>query len=222
MISNELYESKDMKLKSILSIGLILFALNQCASIENTKIDKTDSDSSSKDDEIDKTTGFIDNQPLEPVESDDIYFRRPAVPGELYRVLITGTNYSVRQYGLTSSITRPSDSRGDQEQLKSYQEVHEQIDFKDWDIQGVLDVKLNPHTGQIEQLQYVPNETPNTWQAAKLFQEDLTRYRFKFPQGTITPVKFQVHFRWIINRQPGLNDKEARERAIEFLRTQTR
>ncbi|MBW7857241.1 MAG: hypothetical protein H3C43_02825 [Leptonema sp. (in: Bacteria)] len=209
-----------MKLKSLFWVTMSLWVSSQCSpSITSVRIDSADS---TDNDQIEDSKGFVDNQPLEPVKSDDLYFQKPAQPGELYRVLITGTNYSVRQYGLISSIIRPADSRGDQEQLKSYQEVHEQIDFKNWDIEGALEVKLNPHTGQIEQLQYVPNQTPNTWQAAKLFQEDLTRYRFKFPQGTVTPVKFQVSFRWVINRRPGLNDEEARQRAIEFLRTQTR
>lgn len=164
--------------------------------------------------------GFVEDQPAEPVSDDDLFFQKPAVSGELYRVLITGQNYSVRQYGQTTSIQRPSDSRGDKEQLKSYQEIHDEIDFRDWEIEGVLDVRLNPHTGQIEQLQYVPGHNPRTYQAAKLFQEDLTRFRFKFPQGVIQPIRFNVRFRWVIKRRPGLSDEEAKLKAIQYLKSQ--
>lgn len=166
--------------------------------------------------------GFVEDQPVEPASDDDLFFHKPTVSGELFRVLITRDNYSVRQYGQTSSIQRVPDAKGDREQLKSYREIHDEIDFRDWEIEGILDVRLNPHTGRIEQIQYVQGHTPRTYQAAKLFQEDLTRYRFRFPQGVIQPVRFNVYFRWVIKRRPDLSDEEIKLRAIQYLKSQTK
>ena len=196
---------------------VILFIFQSLlACVSGTKTGETTGDDKTKP----EVQGFVEDQPAEPASDDDPFFQKPAVSGELYRVLITGTNYSVRQYGQTSSIQRPPDSRGDKEQLKSYQEIHDEIDFRDWEIEGVLDVRLNPHTGQIEQLQYVPGYNPRTYQAARLFQEDLTRFRFKFPQGVIQPIRFNVRFRWVIKRRPGLSDEEAKLKAIQYLKSQ--
>lgn len=167
-----------------------------------------------------KEEGFTEDQPAEPVPDDDAFFLKPPQSGEVFRVLITRNNYSVRQLASKDAIQRPADSRGDREQLNAYREIHEQIDFKDWEIEGTLDVRLNPHTGQIEQLQYAAGRNPRTWQAAKLFQEDLTRFRFKYPTGVVSPTRFQVNFRWVIKRRPGLSDQDARKRAIEWLRDQ--
>lgn len=180
----------------------------------------TKSDEAVDSDAAEPEQRFVEDQPMEPSEDDDPYFLQPAVAGELFRVLITGTNYSVRQYGQTASIQRPADPRGDLEQLRSYQEIASEIDFRDWEIEGVLDVRLNPHTGRIEQLQYVSGHNPITYQAARLFQEDLTRFRFTFPRGVIQPIRFNVRFRWEIQRRPGLTEQEARLKAIQYLRSQ--
>ncbi|EHQ06117.1 MAG: hypothetical protein F9K24_16950 [Leptonema illini] len=204
-------------LSRLFKYTIVLFLFQSLfACVSGTKTEETTGDDKAKP----EVQGFVEDQPAEPASDDDLFFQKPAVSGELYRVLITGTNYSVRQYGQTSSIQRPSDSRGDKEQLKSYQEIHDEIDFRDWEIEGVLDVRLNPHTGQIEQLQYVPGHNPRTYQAAKLFQEDLTRFRFKFPQGVIQPIRFNVRFRWVIKRRPGLSDEEAKLKAIQYLKSQ--
>lgn len=164
--------------------------------------------------------GFVENQPIAPVAEDDPFFRAPIREGEVYRVLVTKENYSVRQMSARETMERPADSKGDREQLNAYREIHDQIDFKDWEIEGTLDVRLNPHTGQIEQLRYVPGRTPRTWQAARLFQEDMTRYRFKFLRGAVSPIKFTVDFRWVIKRRAGLTDQEARARVIQYLKSQ--
>lgn len=143
-------------LSRLFKYTIVLFLFQSLfACVSGTKTEETTGDDKAKP----EVQGFVEDQPAEPASDDDLFFQKPAVSGELYRVLITGTNYSVRQYGQTSSIQRPSDSRGDKEQLKSYQEIHDEIDFRDWEIEGVLDVRLNPHTGQIEQLQYVPGIT---------------------------------------------------------------
>lgn len=198
---------------------IVLFVFQSLfACVSGTKTEETTGDDKAKPED----QGFVEDQPVEPVPEDDLFFHMPDISGELFRVLITKTNYSVRQYGQTSLIQRYPDSRGDREQLKSYQEIHDEIDFRDWEIEGVLDVRLNPHTGQIEQLQYVPRHNPRTYQAARLFQEDLTRFRFKFPQGVIQPIRFNVRFRWVIKRRPGLTDEEAKLRAIQYLKPQMR
>ena len=197
-----------------LSLFIVLFSIS-CASVATNDQNTADTDATVIE------QGFVEDQPVEPVKGDDSFFHESNRQGDLFRVLITDTNYSVRQYGQTSSILRSEDSRGDREQLKAYQDVRDTINFRNWSIEGVLDLRLNPHTGRIEQLQY-GDQNPSTFQAAKLFQEDLTRFRFKFPQTVVQPLRFNVRFRWVITRRAGLTDEEAKAEAIKYLKSQTR
>lgn len=61
----------------------------------------------------------------------------------------------VRCQGDTDLVKKQDDS-GDKEQLNTFQELAARYDFKDWDFQGLLSVRLHPHRGEIEHIEYVP------------------------------------------------------------------
>ncbi len=166
------------------------------------------------------TTGTEEGEQKEL--SKDPFFQQEPVEGELFRVLITTDSYLVGQVEGGDTILRKPDEVGDREQLEEFQKVNQIYDFKDWTFNGLLKVRLNPQSGSIEHIEYVPGENPRTWQASKYFQDDLSRFRFTFPGDEVNPTEFLVRYQWRIPRRPGLTDEEARVRALEFLRGQVR
>jgi hypothetical protein len=153
--------------------------------------------------------------------ADDPFFKEPNPAGETFRVLILNDSYTVRQMSGDTDLVKKQDDSGDKEQLNTFQELAARYDFKDWDFQGLLSVRLHPHRGEIEHIEYVLGQNPKTWQASKLFQEDVSRFQFQFPKGQVTLRDFRVRYRWKIQRRPGLTDEEARKRALEFLKAET-
>ena len=110
---------------------------------------------------------------------------------------------------------------GDREQMEFFREKHDEIDFKDWLLEGTIRLRLNPLNQQIEHISYVAGETPRTWQASKYFQDDVSRFQYSFPSGHMAIREFRVRYQWRITRRPGLSDDENKQRAIEYLRSQT-
>lgn len=163
-----------------------------------------------------------EDEPLYPVPEDDAYFQGEAARGVAFKVLITSERYMLRQMRYRERIRREADPVGDADQLQFFQTEADKINFKDWTLTGMIDLRLSPISGQIEHIQYVPGKTPRTWQAAKFFQDDVSRMRFVFPDGAISPRDFLVQYEWRIQREPGLSDEEARERAMEYLKSQVR
>ncbi|HNJ05994.1 MAG TPA: hypothetical protein PLB73_17165, partial [Leptospiraceae bacterium] len=135
----------------------------------------------------------------------------------ILQVLICGYDFFLPD----TDLVKKQDDSGDKEQLNTFQELAARYDFKDWDFQGLLSLRLHPHRGEIEHIEYVLGQNPKTWQASKLFQEDVSRFQFQFPKGQVTLRDFRVRYRWKIQRRPGLTDEEARKRALEFLKAET-
>lgn len=151
---------------------------------------------------------------------EDTFLKETSPMNETYRILILGDSYTVKQLKGEEDLKRKEDPSGDAEQLDRFKELAARYDFKDWEFNGVLMVRLHPHRGEIERIEFVPGQNPKTWQASKLFQEDLSRFGFQFPKGLVTLREFYVRYRWKIKRRPGLSDEEARVRAIEFLKAE--
>ena len=158
--------------------------------------------------------------PTTPQAQEDGFFKETSSMNEAYRILILGDTYTMRQMKGAEDLKRKEDPSGDSEQLDRFKELAARYDFKDWEFNGVLMVRLHPHRGEIEHIEFVPGQNPKTWQASKLFQEDLSRFGFQFPKGLVTMREFHVRYRWKIKRRAGLSDEEARVRAIEFLKAE--
>jgi hypothetical protein len=173
-----------------------------------------------------------------PEEKEDPYFTElEPMSGEVFRVLITEDSYLVRQMSEFEHIRRVEDMAGDEEQLEHFREFSKNYNFKDWELTGVLNIKINPETKDVEHIDYVPGQSPKTWQASKYFQEDISRLRLEYLKNgeegiqvveegneefIPSPLEFKVRYRWVIKREDGLSDEEAKARAIQFLRNQVR
>lgn len=154
----------------------------------------------------------------QPDESDDPFFLKPAEPEEAFRVLITEEAYEVRQVGYNDRLSRQADESGDMVQHSMFLEHDQKLNFHEWELSATIEIRINPHRGSIERIQFVPGKTPRTWQAGVLFQEDVSRFRFQFPRGNVDLREFHVTYLWRINREEGISDELSRERALEFLR----
>jgi len=153
---------------------------------------------------------------------DDPFLSKPADGKEYFRVLIARDLYAVKQISPDKRIDRKPDQESDIEQFKNFQKFTETYDFKDWVFEGKLNVRLNPHTGIAEHIDFVPGFTPVTWQVSKLFQEDVSRFRYVFTGSEIQPTEFVVSYEWRIKKRKGLTEEEAKKKVSEFLRSQIR
>ena len=165
---------------------------------------------------------FVTDQPEFPVEEDDAYFKKTAARGLVFRVLITGGNYQVRQLGFRENIRRKRDPNGDRSQVSHFRGWSDRYNFADLDFIGEMRVRLNPHNGTIELIKFVEGKTPQASQAALLFKNDLSRFVFDFPKHVVSPREFRIQYLWRIKKRPGLSDEEARKQLLEFLKTQLR
>jgi len=117
-------------------------------------------------------------------------------------------------------IRRKRDTSGDKYQVETFREYSNKINFKNFIFRGSLVVRLNPHSGDIEFIKFVPGKTPRTWQANKYIRDDLARFTFSFPRRSVVVREFVVRYEWRILRDPDLTDETARERAVEYLKSQ--
>jgi len=167
---------------------------------------------------------FQEEQPKYPTENDDPFFlnQDKKIPNEAFRVLITKNNYSVRQIQFETNLERVKDINGDREQLNYYKQIYDQINFKDWEFEGILTVYLNPQTSNIEKIQYYSGYIPKMKQAVELFIQDISRYKFKYLTDATYPKEFNVRILWRIEKEPDLTEEQAKERAIEYLKKYVR
>ena len=166
---------------------------------------------------------FQEDQPKYPTENDDPFFLdQDKIPNEAFRVLITKNNYSVRQIQFETNIERVNDINGDKEQLNYYRQIYDQINFKDWEFEGIITVYLNPQTSNIEKIQYYSRYIPKMKQAVELFIQDISRYKFKYLTDVPYPKEFNVRVLWRIKKDPNLTEDQAKERAIQYLKKYVR
>lgn len=153
----------------------------------------------------------------------DPYFQEKPKPQEVFRILITKDHYILKQVSREKVITRKDDPNGDKDQLDLFQKFSETYDFKDWVLKGMLVVKLSKEEGNpLEHVEFVRGETPKSWQASKYFQDDVSRLQYEFPNQWKILREFHVQYEWRIEKKEGMTDEEARQRAIDFLKTQVR
>ena len=159
----------------------------------------------------------------ETVQTDPYFQGQPPVEsGELYRILINDDGYHYQQLGKENLISRKPDEAGDEEAHSMLMNFGKKYNFKDWEFEGLLSVRLNATSGDIEHIEYVPGNNPKSWQVSRLFQEDISRFHFEFSGDFVNPRNFLVRYRWNISREAGLSDEEAKKRALEFLKSQVR
>ncbi len=167
--------------------------------------------------------GFVEDQPEYPAAGDDPFFFEEAPARDTaFRVLIRRGNYQVRQIGMRDVIARREDPIGDKEQMEFFIVRLLEFLFVNMKRTGRINIRLSPLSGQIEHIAYVNGETPRTWQASKYFQDDVSRFRFYAPRGGMPARRFEVQYLWRVDKRTGISDEETRQRAVEWLKQQTK
>ena len=169
-----------------------------------------------------KTAGYNPEQPLYPTAGDDPFFFKKVQDDEVFRVLVSKDNYQVRQVSAKKLIRRPLDPDQDKVVLEGFYDFHERYNFTDQVLTATLSVRLNPHSGKIQNLEFVPTENPQSWQVGRLMQHDLKRYKFRFPTGQVQMPTFRIRYMFRITRDPNLTEEEARRKAVEFISSERR
>lgn len=173
-------------------------------------------DEPSKTDEV-----FQENQPDYPEPGDDPFFLAPAPKDVVFRVLITEGNYQIRQMAERENILRKKDVNADRDQVKVFKKFSDRYNFNNFDFEGILVVRLNPHSGEIELAKFAPGHTPRAWQVTTYLKDDVSRMAFSFPKQRVTLREFRVQYLWRIRRPAGMTPEEARKRVIEFLKEES-
>ncbi len=201
------------KLNILIFTNIILFFLLTCSS-NNLKSNQIQNESEVNN----KKKISLEEQPIYPVDIDDPYFFKEGLTEEAFRVLITKDKYQIRQISYTEDIEKIQDVEGDKVQLKYYNEFHELMNFKDWEFEGILQLRLNPQTANIEKIHYYANYIPRTKQALELFLQDVSRYKFRYLTDKMYPDTFLIRVLWRIEKDPTITEEEAKQRAIELLK----
>lgn len=196
---------------------IIIILLLSCSS-KNLKDHEDQNQVIPTTDSNDIKKGFQEDQPVYPVDTDDPFFFKDGLSSEAFRVLITRDNYQIRQISYQEDIEILKDIEGDKVQLKYYNEYYELMSFKDWEFEGILQLRLNPQTANIEKIHYHSNYIPRTKQALELFLQDVSRYKFRYLTEKMNPDTFLIRILWRIEKDPNLTEEEAKQRAIELLK----
>jgi hypothetical protein len=112
-------------------------------------------------------------------------FQKPSKdPSEMFRVLITGKKYILRQIRSSSLFQRKLDPGGDALIVEDVAKYDGQINFLD---DGMVVVNLNAKTGKIEKVNF-GTRTTRIGNLSKIIQNDSTRWQLehKTPEPTVT------------------------------------
>ncbi len=118
-------------------------------------------------------------------EEDFEAFQKPSKDStEMFRVLITGKKYLLRQIRSSSLFQRKSDPGGDALIVEDVAKYDGQINFLD---DGMVVVNLNAKTGKIEKVNF-GTRTTRIGNLSKIIQNDSTRWQLehKTPEPTVT------------------------------------
>jgi hypothetical protein len=120
------------------------------------------------------------------ITDDDFeYFKKPSKDTtEMFRVLITGKKYNLRQIRSSALFKRKSDPGGDALIIEDVARYDGKINFLD---DGMVVVNLNAKSGKIEKVNF-GTRTTRIGDLSKIIQNDSTRWQLehKTPEPTVT------------------------------------
>ena len=124
-------------------------------------------------------------KPNSITENDFQYFQTPSKdPTEMFRVLITGKQYQVRQIRGSKFLRRKPDPGGDAlivEDVAKFDGIKDLLD------DGTIVIKLNPKSGKVENVNF-GTRTTRVGNFSKIIQNDSTRWNLEHltPEPTVT------------------------------------
>ncbi len=122
--------------------------------------------------------------------------------GEIFRVLMTSSEYKAVQLSYTDNMSRIDDTSGDMffmERLKRYDKINEVRE-------GEVRVWLYPDSGRLMKVRFI-NST-YIEELDKLILDDVQRWTFSFKNNYISPTLFNVRYRIVLKRHMEEPDSE--------------
>jgi hypothetical protein len=130
------------------------------------------------------------------IEIDNEYYFRPdSLVKEVFRVFITSDRYIVIQMSKNDTIRRLADSGGDKymcEELKKYDKMDEARE-------GIISVSLYPDSGKLMKVR--SERLVNLIEIDNLLIEDIQRWNFEFPKNVVSPDKFDIKYRVVLQKK---------------------
>lgn len=124
-------------------------------------------------------------------EKDFEYFQKQSRDStEMFRVLITGNSYVLRQIRGSKFLVRKPDPGGDALIVEDVAKYDGKIDLLD---DGTIVIKLNPKTGKIENVNF-GTRTTRVGNFSKIIQNDSTRWNLEHKTQEPTVSKYTVTY----------------------------
>lgn len=196
---------------TILLGSLIAFILTSCATTENKPVVDPKPDIQPAKNPSGKEEKILNEQgkEIQLTTADPEFFRKKSNSYlESFRVIISSDSYRVIQFRNTERMTRKPDLGGDKlimEEIKPF----DAIDYVD---DGIVDIKLSPYTGKLENVKFY-TRVPRINEIALLIQNDATRWILEHKDKDNPSL---LHFR--ISYQVKLKKRASREEVIEKVR----
>ena len=151
------------------------------------------------------------------LETNTAYLNGENEQDEAFRILLSSDRYDVLQLKYKKRISRVSDSGGDrymQDEVKKYNKINEAHE-------GVLTIWLYPDTGKIMKVRprklICLKETVSSYSTGEnnevqgelvclkelneLITDDIRRWNFSFPGGSIEPTRLDIKYRVILQKK---------------------
>ena len=134
-----------------------------------------------------KIKGFDDSDQLKQ-ETYDLFESEDSIEHEIFRVFLSSDDYIRKQLNLNDTIDLTKDPSGDESASKELI-PYNKINFK---AKVIVRVTIYGKTGTIAKIRFV--RSSGISEIDKLISEDITRWKFAFPQGKVEPDMFVISF----------------------------
>ena len=148
-----------------------------------------------------ETYTFKENDPF---KKQNITFLNKKASYETFRVLLSSDYYIVKQLMYKQYIKRKKDKGGDSymtDEIKKMDIINEARE-------GIIKIWLYPDSGKIMKVRTL--KPTSLVEIDKLITEDIQRWNFKFPKNYVTPTKFEINYRVVLQKK--LNDEQVIQR----------
>lgn len=165
-----IYQRRSKGIFLLTSILLSIFLFNSCKSSEK----KEDADS-------------LVDYPFYKESREKLFSQKPS-SDEVFQIFITSEEYTKKQVAAKKTIALLPDKKGD----LAFQKAIEDYNKIQFFAHGVVRLELYPGMGRLKSIRFV--NPSGIGEIDKLISEDVTRWKYKFPEGVVTPLRFNVRY----------------------------
>jgi hypothetical protein len=132
---------------------------------------------------------------------------------EVFRVLMKADAYTVAQKFNAESIGRAKDDSGDQYFMTEIANLNKIDEVR----HGIVGVWLYPDTGKLMQVRFL--QSTYLRELDTMILDDIQRWTFEFPKKRIDPIKFNVHYKIVLEKK--LSDEQIMDEVRQGIKERT-